>query len=224
MSGKKIKILKNGPYLVTGGVPISEKVITLAGNHYIYEEGRLLPQAGTYTLCRCGKSSNPPFCDGTHTHDGFDCEETASMAPYAQRAETLRGPGLDLMDDGRCAFARFCHREKGDAWELLKLTDDEKDRSEVIIAANECPAGRLTAVTKSGELIEPYYEPAIEVLQDPEEGVSSGIFVRGGIPIESAGGETYEPRSRVVLCRCGQSKNKPFCDMAHVTIGFRDRD
>jgi CDGSH-type Zn-finger protein len=224
MSEKKIRIMKNGPYIVTGGVPLSEKVITPVGNHYVYEDGRTLHQAETYALCRCGKSSNPPFCDGTHIRDGFDCQETASMAPYTERSETLRGPGLDMLDDGRCAFARFCHRERGDAWELLNLTDHEDDRREAITAMNECPAGRLTAVTKDGKLLEPEFEPAVEILQDPEEGVGCGIFVKGRIPIESADGAPYEPRSRVVLCRCGQSKNKPFCDMAHVHIGFRDRD
>jgi CDGSH-type Zn-finger protein len=27
-------------------------------------------------------------------------------------------------------------------------------------------------------------------------------------------------RTRVTLCRCGQSANKPFCDSAHKTCGF----
>jgi CDGSH-type Zn-finger protein len=222
MSIRKIKIMKNGPYVVTGGIPISEKIITPEGNHYVYTEGRALRQAETYTLCRCGKTSTPPFCDGTHYNDGFACEETASKAPYEERAELLRGPGLDMLDDGRCAFARFCHRDKGDAWELLERSGDAENQSEAIRAAYECPAGRLTAVTKDGQRIEPKYEPAIEVLQDPEEGVSCGIFVKGSIPIESADGETYEVRNRVVLCRCGQSKNKPFCDMAHIDTGYND--
>ncbi len=222
MSEKKIKIMENGPYIVTGGIPLSEKIITPEGDHYVYRDGRPLKQAETYTLCRCGKSTNPPFCDGTHYRDGFTCEETASMAPYAARAELLRGPGLDMLDDGRCAFARFCHRDKGDAWELLEASDDEEAKREAMIAAGECPAGRLTIVTKDGELIEPEYEPAIEILQDPEEGVGCGIFVKGNIPVESSGGALYEPRSRVVLCRCGHSENKPFCDMAHIKIGFKD--
>jgi CDGSH-type Zn-finger protein len=221
MRDKRIKIMKNGPYVVTGGIPISEKIIKPVGNHYVYEEGRALPQAETYTLCRCGKSSNPPFCDGTHSRNGFTCRETASTAAYDDRAETLHGPGLDLQDDGRCAFARFCHRERGDVWSLTRRSDNELNRSEAITAACECPAGRLTAVTKDGQPIEPEYEPAIEILQDPEEGVSCGIFVKGYIPIEAPNGEIYEPRSRVVLCRCGKSNNKPFCDATHVNIGYK---
>ncbi len=222
MNPKKIKIMKNGPYVVTGGIPLSEKWITSDGNTYVYKDGRELPQAESYSLCRCGKSKNPPFCDGTHYHDGFNCEETASKALYTERAETLRGKGLDMLDDGRCALARFCHRAKGDAWELLQRSDDEESRSEAIIAANECPAGRLTAITKTGQMCEPAYEPSIDILQDPEQNASCGIFVKGYIPIESSTGDAYETRNRVVLCRCGKSENKPFCDAVHIDVGFKD--
>ena len=35
-------------------------------------------------------------------------------------------------------------------------------------------------------------------------------------------GSTYELRNRYALCRCGASRNKPFCDAMHVSIGFSD--
>ena len=41
------------------------------------------------------------------------------------------------------------------------------------------------------------------------------IWVRGGIPIESADESIYEIRNRVALCRCGKSSNIPFCDGSH---------
>jgi len=218
----KIRILKDGPYLVTGGVPLSEKIIVPKGDGYIYENGRSFPLRETYTLCRCGKTKTPPFCDGTHTSCGFDGTETACKNDYNIRAARIDGSGLDLLDDGRCAFARFCHRDSGDAWELAADSESEFHHSEAIAAASECPAGRLTAVEKDGTVHEPEYEPGIEILQDPEEEVSAGIFVKGGIPIESADGTVYEIRNRVVLCRCGLSKNKPFCDATHVSEEYSD--
>ncbi|NTU88518.1 MAG: iron-binding protein [Actinobacteria bacterium] len=225
MSEPKIKIVKNGPYLVSGNVPISEKKITSKGKEYTLEDGRELPQSETYALCRCGHSKNPPFCDGSHVQAGFDGTETASWVDYLDRIEkTVVGPDLDLLDDGRCAFARFCHRNEGKAWDLIKSSDDPHLREEAIAAAYECPAGRLTARDKMGNLLDEAYEPSIEILQDPEKGVSGPISVKGKIPLESADGFTYELRNRMTLCRCGYSENKPFCDACHVGAEFRDSE
>lgn len=201
---------------MTGGVPLFEKRIVLKGGVYRFEEGRALPQAETYALCRCGRSKNLPFCDGSHQTAGFDGSETADRRPYMERAERLQGPGLDLLDDHRCALARFCHRRGWDAWELLERSDDPEKLKEAVLAAEECPAGRLTAVTKDGVPQEPELEPAINVLYDEGQRVPAGLFVRGGVALESAGGTLYERRNRTVLCRCGRSLNKPFCDGSHV--------
>ncbi|HBN83207.1 MAG TPA: iron-binding protein [Clostridiales bacterium] len=220
----KIVILKNGPYIVSGNVPLKEMIIVPKGGHYELVEGCSLPQSETYALCRCGKSKNPPFCDGAHIKAYFNGEETASREEYDKRAELLEGSGLDMQDDYRCAFARFCHRDKGDAWELIQNSNCEENIREALIAASECPAGRLTAIDKEGNKIEPDLEPSINIIQDPEMGVSSGIYVKGYIPIESKNGEQYEPRSRVMLCRCGRSSNKPFCDATHIPAEFKDKE
>lgn len=218
----KIKILKDGPYVVTGNIKLTEKIITSQGKNYIYTEGRSLPQAKTYSLCRCGKSKNPPFCDGAHSECEFHGDETASKADFEERAEMLIGVDLDMRDDHRCAFARFCHRNDGTAWQLINQSDDPRLKEEAIKAASECPAGRLVAVEKNGTVIEPEYEPELVILQDPERGVSCGIFVKGGIPLQSVDGSLYERRNRFVLCRCGESIDKPFCDSTHVHINYLD--
>ena len=219
----KITVTKNGPYEVTGSIPLYEKIIISKNGVNEFEEGRELPQLETYKLCRCGHSKNPPFCDGSHFIVGFDGTEVASMDDYLDRAALLDGVGLDLLDDGRCAFARFCHREDGSAWELVRHSDNEKYKEEFIQATCNCPSGRLTAVTKDEELIEKEYEPALIIAQDPNKECSAGILVRGYIPIESCDGIMYEKRNRVALCRCGESKNKPFCDATHVSIRYHDQ-
>ncbi len=219
----KIKIMKDGPYIVSGNLHLAEKIIIPKGRGYELKSGREFHTSAEFALCRCGKSRNKPYCDGVHGKIDFDGTETASKDRYEERAELIEGPGLDLLDDNRCAFARFCHREKGDVWELVSNSDDPAAKEEAVIAANECPTGRLVAVDKDGKKIEPEYEPSVEILQDPERGVSGGIFVKGNIPIEFSDGHINEPRNRVVLCRCGQSKNKPFCDATHVSIKFCDQ-
>lgn len=219
-----IKIVKDGPYLVSGNVPLLEKIIAPVGNVYEYVEGRTLPQSEEYALCRCGKSKNPPFCDGAHIDSDFDGTEIASREKYEDRADFRIGADLDLMDDHRCCFARFCHQEDGKVWEMVKYSDRGKFKKQAIQGASACPTGRLTAVEKNGNRIEPVYEPSIIILQDQEKSVSSGIFVRGGIPIEAEDGYHYEVRNRVVLCRCGASRNKPYCDATHILTNFSDKE
>lgn len=216
----KIKITEAGPYLVSGHVPLYEKIIVPKGREYEFENGRELPQAEAYALCRCGHSKNAPFCDGSHETCGFVGKETASRDRFHERAELLEGPGIDLMDDNRCAYARFCHRKHGNVWELTEDSINAENIKEAIKAASDCPAGRLVAREKNGNLIEPSYGPEIDIIQDPQQGVSSGIFIKGNIPVVAADGFCYETRNRAMLCRCGGSRNLPYCDASHIPIKF----
>ena len=218
----KIKILKDGPYLVSGNVPLKEKIIVEVGSHYEYHAGRKLSQSETYSLCRCGNSNNPPFCDGSHHKIDFDGTEKAEKVPYRERAKQIDGEVVDLLDDHRCALARFCHTEKGSTWELVRSSAVEENKQEAIKSTDECPAGRLTVVDKEGKIVEKDYEPQIEILQDGEYGFGAGIHVKGKILIESADGSYYQKRNRITLCRCGKSRNKPFCDGCHLKFKFKE--
>lgn len=221
----KIRIVKDGPYLVTGGVRLSQEIVENVGSHNEYRPGRELPQSEEYALCRCGHSKNMPFCDGRHKAVGFDGTEVAGNIPYNDRIKVFEGPTLDLYDDGRCAFARFCHRKDGDVWTLTEKSDDERLRDEAIQASVDCPAGRLTHRDKRKDNAPVEAEFPVKelvLLEDPEKECSAPIFAKGGIKLESADGFTYELRNRYALCRCGGSQNKPFCDAMHVRIGFDD--
>lgn len=217
----KIRILQNGPYAVSGGVPLREMCIRARGHGYEWVLKAEYPLKASYVLCRCGKTKTPPFCDGAHASHAFLGTETASRLPFRDRAEFMRGETIDILDDGRCAFARFCHRNSGDAWSLAEGSGKPGIREEAILAAAECPAGRLVALDKQGNEQEPKLEPIITVVQDSERQVSGGLYVTGGIALEGADGYEYEKRNRYVLCRCGLSRNKPFCDAMHMQ-GFSD--
>jgi CDGSH-type Zn-finger protein len=223
-SDKKITITKDGPYLVAGGVPLNEKIMVSVGHHREYQPGREFEVGDPYALCRCGHSKNPPFCDGSHARVNFDGTELAATEPFDERVEVFEGPALDLYDDNRCAFARFCHQEHGDVWTLTEESDDPKLRDEAIKASTDCPAGRLVHHDNRNDYaaIEPPLEPEISLLQDPERNVSAPLFVKGSIPLVSADGFAYELRNRYALCRCGKSSNKPFCDASHVNAGYED--
>ena len=133
------------------------------------------------------------------------------------------GDGVYLFDDNRCAYARFCHREDGDVWSLTEASYDPHYKREAVRASSDCPAGRLTHVdTETSQVYEPSLAPGITLLEDTEEGVSGPLFVHGRITLEAADGTEYELRNRYALCRCGASRNKPFCDALHVNVGFSD--
>ena len=221
---RRIKVMKDGPYIVEGDVPLDQENIVIGGDGEPsgWEKGPSIPHGETYSLCRCGASQTKPFCDGTHFTEGFDGTETAGRGSYLGQAEKTCGPGLDLtMNPDLCAAARFCHRGE-EAWGYTERSDDPEARETAIEEACACPSGSLVAWDKkTGRPIEPEFEPSISLVENPNDGTSGPVWVKGRIPIESADGQEYETRNRVTLCRCGKSENKPFCDGTHVSIRFR---
>lgn len=66
MSDPNIQVLPKGPYLVTGNFTITDA------------NGSRLQSGEKVALCRCGASTNKPFCDGAHSKIGF---EAAAAVP-----------------------------------------------------------------------------------------------------------------------------------------------
>ncbi len=223
--GMLVKVLANGPYLVSGSVPVAVQTIGADehGDSVEWIEGRRFPDQERYALCRCGHSSNKPYCDGTHKKIGFAGTETADRLPYLQVAAEFDGPVLAVTDaQALCMGARFCHPAAGRIWDLVGESGEEAERL-VKREAGLCPSGRLVAWDRLARTaFEPELEPSIGIVEDPHRGVSGPLWVRGGIAVQSAEGDLYETRSRVTLCRCGESRNKPFCDGAHTRVGFDD--
>ncbi len=219
----KIKIVKNGPYIVEGNIPLYREVMTkykmiIPEN---WEKVEKFKTGERYALCRCGLSGDKPFCDGSH-QAGFDGEETADNTPFIKIAKQYRGKIYDLLDaKPLCASARFCLKGKG-VWKQIKEVENEEKLNDIKKEVWNCPSGRLVLIDKSGNSVEPELEKEISILEDNLAGVSSAIWVKGGIPIQSSKGFVYEVRNRITLCRCGKSANKPFCDGTHVKIRFKD--
>jgi len=99
----------------------------------------------TAVLCRCGHSSDKPFCDGSHVKNGF-----ADAARFAARPGAAAGVGRVT---------------------ITPIAD----------GPNRC---------------------------------------EGPLTIRDADGRTFESDSSL-LCRCGGSHHKPFCDGTHEEIGFK---
>ena len=221
-----ISISPNGPYVVTA-LPLSRKAIAAnaADESTGWVDLETIETPARYFLCRCGLSAKKPYCDKLTTACAeFDGTETASREPYAAQAEMFDGPAVAMLDaPPLCAFARFCDRD-------LARGGGRRDRGRGFPATaaltaqiGQCPSGRLKALDKAADRpVEPKMEPQVFLIEDPLEQCSGPIFVGGGVEIVGSDGVAWETRNRVTLCRCGASKNKPFCDGSHAEVKFRD--
>jgi len=111
-------------------------------------DGNVLLQGNEAWLCRCGRSQDKPYCDGTHKQCGFTDPAVFEDA----RSEPLQSD-----------------------------------------------SGHLTLIVKQNAM----------------------LLVKGPLTLVSQDGRSGSTRNRTALCRCGESKNKPFCDASHNACGFR---
>ena len=214
----RITVSEDGPYRVRGGPPVIPGRILYDEDGQSKEWGydEPLPTGRLAVLCRCGQSKTKPFCDDSHLTNGFDGTETADRGPTADRREAYPGHGVTLTDDeSLCTTAAFCHDLVTNVWELtIERSGEPEARRRIEGIVSRCPSGRLVLVKDDGEEVEPEFEPSVVVEEN------GPYWVRGRILVESADGTGWEVRNRVALCRCGASRNKPFCDASHREIGF----
>lgn len=222
---RKITVTRDGPYVVEGDVPLRREVIVIdeRGQSLDWKTTETFATEGRYELCRCGRSKQKPFCDGSHATTGFDGTETADRGTYLSRAQVVEGPVLSLADDeSLCAFARFCD-PNGRVWNQAGHTDEPAVARTFVTQTNNCSAGRLVPYRNAdGIPLEAKREPAIGITEDTARGCAGPLWVQGCIPVVSEDGTLHEVRNRVTLCRCGASSNKPFCDGTHAAINFHE--
>jgi CDGSH-type Zn-finger protein len=169
-------------------------------------------------LCRCGGSKNKPFCDGTHGTNGFTDQNVADRRQ--NRRVNYVGKRLTIHDNRAiCAHAGFCtdsletvFRSHQEPW----IDPDGASVEKIIETIKRCPSGALSYSLENVEPRDQDRPPMVTVTNDGPYAVTGGIELVG-VPFgEGASTEHY------TLCRCGASKNKPFCDGSHWQVGFRD--
>lgn len=137
--------------------------------------------------------------------------------------EIYQYPGKEIKvtwDKRLCIHMAECGRAKGDLfvggrqpWCQPDLVSVE----ETIDVVERCPSGALFYQAKDEQIRERSdQENTIMVIYN------GPLFVRGDIDIEGAPDNMPGVAFRVALCRCGQSKNKPFCDNSHEEAHFQD--
>jgi len=225
-SGKKIVVQANGPYTVQGDIPLVRKtqVVSEYGEPLTWKKDGTIKTEETYDLCRCGQSSEKPFCDMTHLDIDFDGKETADTRATAERQVTFAG-GTKIVvkrDYALCAESGFCGNRFTNVEKMVPETGDSQVRAQVIAMIERCPSGSFTySIEESEPDIEPDLPRQIAATTEiTSDGPITGpLWVTGNIPIERADGQPFETRNRVTLCCCGLSKIKPLCDGTHRTMG-----
>jgi CDGSH-type Zn-finger protein len=221
MDEQHITVTQDGPYLVSGNVPLSRRraLRSELDEPLVWQTKAQLETGEQIALCRCGASSNKPFCDGTHRTIGFDGTEAAPTSTYDERATTLEAGPVQVRDDrGICEHAGFCGNSAGNVWKMAGVAQtDTGVRSHLMGMVERCPSGALTLrVTEDSSDLEPLLPRAVGVVDD------GPLYVTGGVAVSRADGQPFETRNRVTLCRCGRSAIKPLCDGSHAKVGFTD--
>ncbi len=196
---------EKGPFLVKGAVRY-----TAADGTPIERDKEVV------ALCRCGASKNKPFCDGTHSEIGFSGNKERTET-YPTR--TFEGDELTVVDNiGICCHWGACVAGvpevffEWDGDERISVPDGA-DKEKVIEVIRRCPSGSLV-YKLNDELQDAFFsEPEVFVSED------GPLHVRGGIKLNTE--DQPVTNSHYTLCRCGASKNKPFCDGAHKEAGFK---
>jgi CDGSH-type Zn-finger protein len=195
----------NGPYIV--------KALKKCTN-----KNGLMEASETMALCRCGASNNKPFCDGTHTKIGFSSNKLEGR--LEDKNVSYKGKKITIHDNRSvCAHAGYCtdnpasvFRMKEEPW----IDPDAASFEEAIVAIRNCPSGALSYSIDNSENRNAQDEPGILIAPNGPYVVSGGIELS-----DTTWGEGVS-KNEYTLCRCGGSKNKPFCDGAHWFIKFSD--
>ncbi len=156
--------------------------------------------------------------DTTSTPRAASAQAPVTPGPelsLAAGAEIVPGKHVEIRFDGKlCIHARYCVTGAPRVFlanvEGPWIHPDKMDGEELAAVARECPSGAIQYRRTDGGRGEA--APEVNLIRTLEAGPYA---FRGALSIDG------EPRGyRLTLCRCGASKNKPFCDSSHKAIGF----
>ena len=201
-----IQPTKNGPYLVKDLIDFKNS------------KNEDIPIRPTMTLCRCGGSHTKPFCDGTHLTNGFNDNKEPDRQP--DKLDTYEGKDVTIHDNrGVCSHRGHCtdnlpkvFRMKQEPW----IDPNEEPTEEVARVIHMCPSGALS-YTKDGILYKNIDRESKIIIS------KNGPYdIQGFIVLDDPDNNQPESKEHYTLCRCGHSKNIPFCSGQHWYVKFND--
>ena len=188
-----LTVIENGPIKVSG-----KATFQYCGDPMATKEGE------DVYLCRCGLSSNAPFCDGSHSKQGFVAEppKAGKKSIAVWEGKTLR----TFFNPNTCMHVFYCKPLK----ELRKqeLAGDAEAAKKIAEVVQSCPSGALTYESREPIDCEAPQGADIDIIEGGEIRVQCNFEINEDL-------QEKQPSDRATLCRCGLSENKPWCDGRH---------
>jgi CDGSH-type Zn-finger protein/uncharacterized Fe-S cluster protein YjdI len=158
----------------------------------------------------------------------MEADDLPELTPPDNVPEERKRPGVERVyrndhiavswEPKLCIHAGYCFRFLPRVFKPLErpwVDVSSASADEIAATVMRCPTGALHFERLDGGS----QEKAAEVTT-VQERPNGPLYVRGNLKIRRQDGTVRED-TRVALCRCGGSANKPFCDGTHRRIGFR---
>ncbi|MGD2246517.1 MAG: glutamate synthase-related protein, partial [Candidatus Aminicenantes bacterium] len=204
----KIEAKENGPYVLSDVASVKTS------------RGESVRTARTMVFCRCGQSGSKPHCDGTHAKIDFDSRKKEGRQP--DRVDDYAGKDISIHDNrGVCSHVGYCtdnlpsvFRMGVEPW----IDPGGAPVEDVIRVIKMCPSGALSYSIGGVKYDSQDRDPSVNLHKD------GPYHCVGHIELNDYKNSKPESSEHFALCRCGGSKNKPFCDGTHWYIQFEDSE
>ena len=203
-----IVFTKTSPYMVSGL------------ENFTNSRGDKLRTTPVMSLCRCGESKRKPCCDGAHTANGIDGEKKPGR--LKDKVHSFKGKNIIIHDNRAvCSHDGTCVNELPSVFMKGRrpwINPDGATVAEIVDVIERCPSGALsyTIDDKLHDTLD--RSPAIKVALNGPLEITGWIELKDDMDSKPLSAEHY------TLCRCGASKNKPFCDGSHFEAHFVDEE
>ena len=204
VSAASLKVQPNGPLLLSGNADVTDS------------HSRPLECKKITALCRCGASKNKPYCDGTHNAISFN--DAVSDSRTADRVAVYEGKDIAVHYNKLvCSHAAVCAAMLPTVFDSSRnpwINPDNGDVEAIKRVVKACPSGALRYAESNGK---PQHLMSgtcgIKIEENGPYRVTAVALIDGAWADGAC-------REKYALCRCGASKNKPYCDGSHVDIGW----
>ena len=216
-TGPVLMAVPGGPLVAAGEMELTDHL------------GCAVDAGPVVALCRCGRSAAKPECDASCLRSGFD--DAKSPQRVEDRRDTYIGQQVTVLDNrGLCQHSGLCTDRLASVFHTGAepfVTPSGGRMDEIIRAVRDCPSGALGYAIDGIEARDQTdwggtRPPAVQITKDGPYRVTGSVALLDGTGTDLRGAGQGASTEHYALCRCGGSRNKPFCSGAHWDLGFQD--